>query len=177
MAVMDDFDHILNWTLKVGSHPFPGQDGGTCINEAALVAAGFEYRPIRWASDMPPCFSRPICRFAMWLNDMASDEERQCLLPFVTRLACADTLTVECIRELYIRSRAGHGFTVERGLDILEGALAIGRQADVPGPETVKSRMADVQSRATMATSVPDVTGANSRAKAKLGGWMLLASI
>jgi hypothetical protein len=41
---MDGFDHILNWTLQVGSHPFPGKDGGTCINEAAIVAAGFEYR-------------------------------------------------------------------------------------------------------------------------------------
>jgi len=156
MAAMDGFDHILNWTLKVGSHPFPGKDGGTCINEAALVAAGFEYRPIRRATDMPACFSRPICRFAMWLNDMASDAERQRLLPFVTRLACADSLRVECIRELYIRSRAGHGFTFERGLDILEGALAIGRQADSLAPETMKTRMADVQSRATMATSVPD---------------------
>ena len=29
---MDRFDHLLNWTLKQGSHPFPGQDGGTCIN-------------------------------------------------------------------------------------------------------------------------------------------------
>ena len=35
---MADFDHILNWTLKPGSHTFPGQDGGTCINEAAIVA-------------------------------------------------------------------------------------------------------------------------------------------
>ncbi len=35
---MDDFDHILNWKLKAGSHPFPGKDGGTCINEGALVA-------------------------------------------------------------------------------------------------------------------------------------------
>src|SRR3954449_813601 len=33
---MDQFDHILNWTLKPGSHPFPGRDGGTCINEAAI---------------------------------------------------------------------------------------------------------------------------------------------
>jgi hypothetical protein len=43
---MEGFDHILNWTLKMGSHQFPGPDGGTCINEAALVAMGFEYRPI-----------------------------------------------------------------------------------------------------------------------------------
>jgi hypothetical protein len=43
---MDAFDHILNWKLKAGSHRFPGPDGGTCINEAALVATGFEYEPI-----------------------------------------------------------------------------------------------------------------------------------
>ena len=98
MATMDGFDHILNWTLKVGSHPFPGKDGGTCINEAALVAAGFEYQPVRRAEDMPECFSRPICRYAMWLNDMATDKERHRLLPFVIRLAFADTLAVECFR-------------------------------------------------------------------------------
>ena len=44
---MHAFDHVLNWRLKVGSHLFPGPDGGTCINEAALVAAGFEYQPVR----------------------------------------------------------------------------------------------------------------------------------
>ncbi len=50
---MDSFDHLLNWRLKVGSHHFPGPDGGTCINEAALVAAGFEYRFIISAEEMP----------------------------------------------------------------------------------------------------------------------------
>ena len=92
---MDGFDHILNWKLKEGSHRFPGKDGGTCINEAALVAAGFEYRPIRRVEDMPECFSRPICRLAMQLNDSATEAERQRLLPFVTRLACADTPEIE----------------------------------------------------------------------------------
>jgi hypothetical protein len=57
MATMDGFDHILNWKLKHGSHPFPGKDGGTCINEAALVAAGFEYRPVPRVEDMP---QRPL---------------------------------------------------------------------------------------------------------------------
>jgi hypothetical protein len=78
---MDGFDHILNWKLKEGSHPFPGKDGGTCINEAALVAAGFEYRPVRRVEDMPICFSRPICRLAMQLNDMANDAERPAFAP------------------------------------------------------------------------------------------------
>ena len=48
---MDSFDHILNWKLKQGSHTFPGQDGGTCINEAAVVAAGFPYQPVRAVED------------------------------------------------------------------------------------------------------------------------------
>lgn len=151
---MDGFDHILNWKLKAGSHPFPGKDGGTCINEAALVAAGFDYKPIYRVEEMPNCFSRPICRLAMRLNDYANDEERQRLLPFVARLACADTFTVECIRELYINARAKKHDSFERGLEILEGALAIGRQADALEPDTVLLRMHRVQDRATTATSV-----------------------
>jgi hypothetical protein len=102
MVAMDRFDHILNWTLKQGSHVFPGKDGGTCINEAAVVAAGFPYRPVRTVDDMPGCFSRPICRLTMHLNDEADDEERQLLLPFVTRLACADAAEVERRRQGYI---------------------------------------------------------------------------
>src|SRR5215213_8392284 len=116
MVAMEGFDHVLNWKLKVGSHPFPGKDGGTCINEVALVAAGFDYKPIRRVEEMPACFSRPICRLAMRLNDDATDEQRQRLLPFVTRLACADTLTVECMRELYIAMRIRNHVTFERGL-------------------------------------------------------------
>jgi hypothetical protein len=52
---MDGFDHILNWKLRHGSHRFPGKDGGTCINEATVVAAGSDYRPIRRVEDMPEC--------------------------------------------------------------------------------------------------------------------------
>ena len=50
---MDGFDHILNWKLQPGSHPFPGKEGGTCINEAAIVAAGFEYQPVRRSRTCP----------------------------------------------------------------------------------------------------------------------------
>src|SRR5437762_773982 len=88
-AAMQQFDHILKWELKKGSHRFPGKRGGTCINEAAVVAAGFPYKPVRYVGQMPSCFSRPICHFAMQLNDSADDEERQLLLPYVARLACA----------------------------------------------------------------------------------------
>lgn len=47
------FAAMLDWTLLKGSHDFPGPDGGTCINEAAIIAAGFEYRPVRSWSDCP----------------------------------------------------------------------------------------------------------------------------
>src|SRR5215210_4904312 len=128
MAAMDHFDHILHWKLKQGSHAFPGKDGGTCINEAAIVAAGFPYQPVRSVQDMPVCFSRPICTLAMYLNDWSSDEERQQLLPFVTRLACADTTEIEREREAYIASRIRYRLNLREGLQILEGALAIGHQ-------------------------------------------------
>ena len=163
---MAQFDHILNWKLKVGSHTFPGKDGGTCINEAAIVAAGFAYQPVRCIEEMPACFSRPICRLAMRLNDDADDVERQRLLPFVMRLACADTLTVECMRELYISMRVRNHVSFERGLEILEGALAIGRQADALALDAVRTRMDMVQGEATTTTSVPD-----THLFAKIKGW------
>ena len=147
---MEGFDHILNWKLTRGSHPFPGPDGGTCINEAALVAAGFAYRCIADVHRMPRCFSRPICQFAMWLNDNAGDEARQLLLPFVTRLACADTPEVERERETYIRSQMLRGgLSVHRGIQILEGALAIGRQAEPLGADLARARMEAVKAGAT----------------------------
>src|SRR3954462_3019401 len=156
MVTKDGFDHILNWKLQLGSHPFPGKEGGTCINEAAIVAVGFAYQPVRRVEDMPEGFSRPICRLAMWLNDEATDEERQQLLPFVTRLACADIPEGERARAADIQARLPYPFTFQAGLAVLEGALAIGRQADALELDTVKARMGAVQGRATAATSVPD---------------------
>ena len=153
---MEAFDHILNWKLKWGSHRFPGPDGGTCINEAALVAAGFKYRPIRWAAEMPECFSRPICALAMQLNDSAEDDERQLLLPFVTRLACADSWKVERKRAAYIAARVTTGMTLKRGIEILEGALATGRQAEPLGLDIARARMEAVKDEAKTATSARD---------------------
>src|ERR687885_21942 len=151
---MEGFDHILNWKLKAGSHQFPGPDGGTCINEAALVAAGFEYQPILHVGQMPRCFSRPICRLAMWLNDNAGDEERQRLLPFVTRLACADTPEIERKREAYIQARlpAAHLMmrlmSIEKGIAVLEGALTIGQRSDLMTVETAQARLEAVRGEA-----------------------------
>jgi hypothetical protein len=92
-----NWDKILNWKLLEGSHKFPGPDGGTCINEAAVVAAGFEYRSILTAKDCPPCFSRPLAGYALLINDLLPDDLRQELLaPFVVRLAgTADSSGVE----------------------------------------------------------------------------------
>ena len=153
---MEGCDHILNWRLKVGSHRFPGPDGGTCINEAALIAAGFEYRRIASVHEMPSCFSRPICRFAMLLNDTVTHRERQLLLPFVTRLACADSWAIERKRQAYTRSRMPlWRLSGTRGAEILEGALAIGRQAEPIAPTVVRTRMEAEKDRAAAAASVP----------------------
>src|SRR5215217_2976742 len=152
---MEGFDHVLNWKLQQGSHRFPGPDGGTCINEAALVAAGFDYTPIACVEEMPACFSRPICRFALKLNDGADDEDRQRLLPFVTRLACADTLEIERARESYIGIHAYRFMSFDQALEVLEGALAIGRQAEPFAGDEVRTRMDALRDSAPTPSSVP----------------------
>lgn len=119
------FDKILNWRLLSGSHKFPGPDGGTCINEAAVVAAGFEYSAVRNVDDCPPCFSRVIARYAIRLNDAMPDDLRQeLLMPFVARLAgTADVHEKEIERARYIAFE-----NVKRILPIV--LLAIGPQED-----------------------------------------------
>ena len=146
---MRDFDHIVNWKLLAGSHSFPGIDGGTCINEAAIVACGFPYQSVMSVNHMPDCFSRPICQLAMQLNDnaTATETQRQRLMPFVTRLACADTPEVERERARYIDTHINRGqffardFQFDGALRVLEGALAIGRQADPLGLDEAASRL------------------------------------
>src|SRR5499427_6383580 len=95
-----DFQRMLNWRLLRGSHEFPGPDGGTCVNEAAIVAAGHSYRAVYCVKDLPASFSRPISMLALCLNDTLEDDLRQeLLMPFVARLgSCADTPSVEMER-------------------------------------------------------------------------------
>jgi len=102
----------------------------------------------------------------MQLNDEATDEERQRLLPFVTRLACADTPEVERDRAVYIHWHTAGRLTFQKGLAVLKGALAIGRQADALGLDTVKTRMGAVQGRAITSTSV-----AERPLLSKIKGW------
>ena len=172
---MSDFDHILNWRLLRGSHKFPGHDGGTCINEAAVVACGFPYQRVGSVKSMPDCFSRPICALAMQLNDNATDTQRQRLMPFVTRLACADTAEVERQRERYIDaclstdhflSPAPCPFDFQDGLSVLEGALAIGRQADPLGAVEVVGRLDAVRASAKPAKKH------SGDLPAKVKGWL-----
>ena len=79
---------MLNWKLLRGSHEFPGPDGGTCINEAAIVAAGYPYRSVQSIDDCPSSFSRPMSLFAMCLNDALDDDLRQELLHAIRHAAC-----------------------------------------------------------------------------------------
>ena len=102
----------------------------------------------------------------MLLNDEAGDEERQQLLPFVTRLACADRPEVERQRAAYINSRMRFHLSFGAGLKILDGALAIGRKADGLVLEEVRTRLDTAQRSAATPTSVPD-----SAVFAKIKSW------
>ena len=105
----DNFHQLLNWKLQTGSHKFPGPDGGTCINEAAIVVAGFKYKSISSASDCPPCFSLVFSSYLLTLNDKMPDDVRQKLIPFATKLAgSADTEAVEKQRFEYLVREVTH---------------------------------------------------------------------
>jgi hypothetical protein len=141
------FDHIINWTLKSGSHDFPGSDGGTCINEAAIVAMGFKYKSVKSASDCPPCFSRPIAALAINLNDGMPDNLRnELLMPFVTRLGgTADTPKVERARTEFIIIEIGKRM-IAPALDALgdNAGAANFRSAKTLGDVRVAARALDL---------------------------------
>ena len=42
-----DFQQFANFRLARGSHKQPNKGGNICVNEAAVIAAGFQYREIR----------------------------------------------------------------------------------------------------------------------------------
>ena len=86
MTDISKIQSLLDWKLLMGSHEWPGPDGGTCINEAAIVVAGFHYSPVGGPEDFPPCFSTELGMLLLSLNDALSDERRQRLMRFVLRL-------------------------------------------------------------------------------------------
>ena len=85
----------------------------------------------------------------------------------MTRLACADTAVVETERTAFIRSKGVTAYSFEYGLQVLEGALAIGWQADTLGVDEARTRLEKVQSRAASAASVSD-----SPIFAKVKSWL-----
>ena len=99
---------LLNWQLKHGSHDFPGPDGGTCINEAALVVAGLAYREVTSIEDLPEFFCPVISQYCLTLNDaMPEGETLNRLRPFAARLAgSSDGRSTAERRALYLASRA-----------------------------------------------------------------------
>src|SRR5215475_11798479 len=159
------FSHILNWKLLKGSHEFPGKDGGTCINEAAIVAAGFKYRAVESADDCPPCFSKVISAYAIDLNDRMPDAIRQeLLLPFVIRLAgTADTDEIEKKRSKFIVLA-----TINR---ILPRALeAVGLHEHANACEKASDLTSATAVAAAAATAAADAANAAARAAARAAG-------
>ena len=66
-----DFQQLANFRLARGSHKQPNKGGNICVNEAAVIAAGFQYREIRDVSCLPDCFSRPVSEYAADSDDVA----------------------------------------------------------------------------------------------------------
>jgi len=82
-----DYQQLANFRLARGSHKQPNKGGNICVNEAAVIAAGFQYREIRDVSCLPDCFSRPVSEYAIYLNDFMMHRVRnELLVPFITRL-------------------------------------------------------------------------------------------
>ena len=92
------------------------------------------------------------------------------LLPFVTRLACADAPKVERERERYIDAHLNRGgffateFRFDEGLRALEGALAIGRQADPLGLEEAAVRLDAAREAAVSGKKGPGLWPAKMKA-------------
>ena len=109
---------LLDWRLLTGSHEWPGPDGGTCINEAAIVVAGFHYSPVGGPEDFPPCFSTELGMLLLSLNDALSDERRQKLMRFVLRLpGSKDVAKVERRRCRFLHDGI-RGLLVKYGLPL-----------------------------------------------------------
>jgi hypothetical protein len=118
MTDISNIQDLLDWRLLTGSHEWPGPDGGTCINEAAIVVAGFHYSPVGGPEDFPPCFSTELGMLLLSLNDALSDERRQKLMRFVLRLpGSKDVAKVERRRCRFVHDGI-RGLLVKYGLPL-----------------------------------------------------------
>ena len=168
IAAFHDFERLLNWRLLRGSHLFPGPDGGTCINEAAIITAGHPYRPVRAIDDCPVSFSRSIATYALFLNDLieGDDLRSRVLMPFVTRLdGSADSAESEKRRaELMVLRTASailapallrHGWfeaserlrtirTLGGAIDVVREVLASSKKAPFFPPSWMSQALSDI---------------------------------
>ena len=118
MTDISNIQGLLDWRLLTGSHEWPGPDGGTCINEAAIVVAGFHYSPVGGPEDFPLCFSTELGMLLLSLNDALSDERRQKLMRFVLRLpGSKDVAKVERRRCRFLHDGI-RGLLVKYGLPL-----------------------------------------------------------
>jgi hypothetical protein len=92
----------------------------------------------------------------MQLNNAAPHEERQLLLPLLSRLVCVDTLEIEREPEIHIAPHVRWHLPFTQGLEILKGALAMRRQANRLSPEMVGTRLEARQQRANAPALVPN---------------------
>lgn len=83
MTDINSMKSMLNWKLLEGSHKFPGPDGGTCFNEAAIVAAGFEYKSVMHHRNLPECFDPLIGQHLIYVNDIMDSHHRQELIKYI----------------------------------------------------------------------------------------------
>jgi hypothetical protein len=86
MTDITQITSLLNWKLLKGSHNWPGAEGGSCINEVAIVVAGFPYQAVAKPADLPRTFSKELGTLLLYLNDALGDAHRQKLKRFVLRL-------------------------------------------------------------------------------------------
>lgn len=153
----------LDWQLKHGSHDFPGPDGGTCINEAALVVAGFAYREVTSISDLPESFCPVISQYALTLNDAIPEGDLlNRLRPFAARLSgSSGGRKTAALRASYLAMRAARDFAAS-ALGAVDSEAA-GRLASAENEEQA-SALLDMLVRRSLPDDVRETVGAAQRA-------------
>ena len=163
---MKQLEGWLDWQLKHGSHDFPGPDGGTCINEAAVVVAGFSYREVTSITDLPESFCPVISQYALTLNDAMSEGELlNRLRPFAARLSgSSDSRKRVSERALYLAMRAAQIFA-PLALEAVD-ALEARRLRRTAAPEDVMREL-DRLARRPWPDDIREAVGAAQRALAR----------
>ena len=70
--------------LLDGSHELPS--GGSCLVEAAIFAAGFEYQAVGCGADAPSCFCPTLSDMCITINDILPEGPRQKLMKYLPML-------------------------------------------------------------------------------------------